>query len=61
MYQCSVCRFEVQLDDVLEGTITPAGHCVCIRCYHRETLTARSVPPWLRRQVEAAAGAGAGG
>lgn len=51
MHICAICRFLTVPDDVvLHG---PAGQCVCLRCYLRETDGLRPVPAPLRPQVEA--------
>lgn len=52
MFRCIICRFEAELDDV----IAPAsnGRCVCLRCFARETDTARSMSQELRRDVTSA-------
>lgn len=51
MKTCAICRFQTVPDDVqLQG---PAGRCVCLRCYLRETGDLRPMPAALRRQVEA--------
>lgn len=56
MWTCLICAFEVELDDVVVGSIV-SGRCVCVRCYARETATSKAVAPWLKRQVEQAAAA----
>ncbi len=47
---CIICRFETELDDVavMGGS---AERCVCLRCYGRETATARPMPKALRREL----------
>ena len=52
MYVCVICRFQVELDDVVAPTAT--GRCVCVACFARETGTARPMPKTLRREVVAA-------
>jgi hypothetical protein len=49
MYQCVICRFVVELDDA----VTPTGSwcCVCLRCYTRETATARLMTRELRHEL----------
>ena len=49
MKTCIICRFETELDDVaVEGH---GERCVCLRCFTRETDTARRMPKPLRREV----------
>jgi hypothetical protein len=52
MLTCTLCRFETDLDDVevRQGT----GHCVCLRCFARETGRGRPMPKALRRHIIAA-------
>ena len=52
MLTCVICRFETVLDDVIVGTTS--GRCVCLRCYCRETESARPMSKQLRRDLEAA-------
>ena len=52
-FTCTICRFEVVPDDVVIGTETRAGFCVCVRCYRRETVTDKPMPLALRRQLVA--------
>jgi hypothetical protein len=49
MLTCIICRFETELDDVevRQGT----AHCVCLRCFARETGSGRPMPKALRRQL----------
>ena len=47
---CIICRFETELDDVAVAGGS-AGRCVCLRCYSRETATARPMPKALRREI----------
>ena len=49
MPSCIVCHFATELDDVVVRTST--GRCLCLRCYGRETGSARALPPTLRRQL----------
>jgi hypothetical protein len=49
MSTCIICRFETELDDVVIGG--SAGRAVCLRCYARETGTARPMPKALRRDL----------
>jgi len=52
MYTCAICHFATELDDVV--ALTTPGHCICLRCYHRETESTLPMPKELRRQVIAA-------
>ena len=46
---CRICRFGAELDDiVLRGE---TGWCICLRCYGRETDSARAMPKPLRQQL----------
>ena len=49
MATCTICHFETELDDVVLGGRT--GRCVCLRCFDRETGSAR--PKALRRTLSA--------
>ena len=49
---CTLCHFAVPLDDVVVRHA--AGRCVCLRCYGRETGSAKPMPKALRRDVIAA-------
>ena len=51
MWTCAICRFETEMDDVVVATAT--GQCVCLRCYGRETGSARPMPKALRRELGA--------
>ena len=42
MHTCTICPFETELDDVVVAFA--AGGCVCLRCYGRETGSARPMP-----------------
>ena len=48
---CIICHFEADLDDSVVST--GSGRCICLRCYLRETGTARPMPKALRREVSA--------
>ena len=50
MNVCIICRFETELDDVV---LFGSSRCICLRCYMRETATARPFPARLRREVSA--------
>ncbi len=49
MATCTICRSETELDDVVLGGRT--GRCVCLRCFARETGTAKRMPKGLRGEV----------
>ncbi len=49
MYTCAICHFATELDDVV--ALTTTGHCICLRCFHRETESTLQMPKTLRRQV----------
>lgn len=48
MFRCTICRFDVELDDVA----IPGGAraCICVRCYRRETQTEVHMAPKQRRE-----------
>ncbi len=52
MVTCVLCGFSTELDDaaVLMGG---RPRCICLRCFARETGTARAMSPTLRREVDA--------
>lgn len=49
MATCTICHFETELDDVTLGGVS--GVCVCLRCFGRETGSARPMPKSLRREL----------
>ena len=51
MRTCKICRFETEMDDVV--LTRPGGHCICLRCYNRETGSTRTMPKPLRREISA--------
>ena len=51
MSLCIICRFETELDDVVVAAVT--GGCICLRCFGRETGSARPMPKALRQQLSA--------
>lgn len=52
MVTCRICHFATELDDVvLQGA---GAGSICLRCYARETGTARPMPRALRREVSIA-------
>jgi len=52
MFTCTICHFATELDDV----VTPIGatHCICLRCFGRETDSSLPMPKPLRRALIAA-------
>ncbi len=51
MFTCRICRFDAELDDVAVPGAGP--RCICVRCFARETGTAKRMPKGLRGQVVA--------
>jgi hypothetical protein len=49
MFTCHICRFDTELDDV--AISVQGDRCICLRCYARETQTAKPMSKILRRQV----------
>jgi hypothetical protein len=49
MYQCVICKFDVQLDDAVAPTA--GGHCVCVRCFARETESEHPMDKGLRQSI----------
>ncbi len=49
MPTCIFCRWETVLDAVV--LTSPAGNCICLRCYARETDSAKPLSRELRREV----------
>ena len=52
MWTCRICRFATDLDDVVIATAH--GTCICLRCFLRETGSARPLPQALRHDLVAA-------
>ena len=52
MKTCIICRFATELDDV--AVAGAAGHCICLRCFARETGTTRPMRKSLQRDIVAA-------
>lgn len=52
MQTCIICHFETELDDMVVGNT--GGHCICLRCFARETGSDRPMPKALRREISAA-------
>lgn len=55
MRTCTICHCETELDDVVAAR--PNGRCICLRCFDRETASARPMPKVLRRALTAVLGA----
>jgi hypothetical protein len=51
MWTCTICRFETELDDVV--VTMASGHCICLRCFVRETGGGNPMPKALRRELTA--------
>jgi hypothetical protein len=52
MQTCRICRFEIEMDDVV---LTQAdGRCICLACYGRATGSGLLMPKPLRRELSAA-------
>ncbi len=49
MSTCTICRFTAELDDI--AVSTAPGRCICLRCFGRETGSARPMPKALRREL----------
>jgi hypothetical protein len=52
MVTCLLCGFHVELDDAAVLLAT-RPRCICLRCFARETGSARLMPAALRREVAA--------
>jgi hypothetical protein len=51
MYTCSLCHFEMELDDAVLPR--PNGMCICLRCYAQTVGKELQMPKELRREVTA--------
>lgn len=49
MMTCALCKFATPMDDVVLAG--PAGRCVCLRCYTRETGTTRRMSSALEQRL----------
>ena len=49
MFICTICRLDMELDDVVLRR--PNGLGICLRCYARETESARPMPKELQREL----------
>jgi hypothetical protein len=51
LHVCIICRFPAELDDAVVPT--SAGRCICLRCYSRETGSAKVLNRRFRDQLNA--------
>jgi hypothetical protein len=51
MMTCMICHFDTVLDDIVLSRAD--GQCVCLRCFGRETGSARQMPKALLRELSA--------
>jgi hypothetical protein len=49
LHVCVICRFPAELDDAVVPT--DGGRCICLRCFARETETARPMDCKLREAI----------
>jgi len=49
MFTCLICHFDTELDDV--AVPGADGRCICLRCFARETGTAKRMPKSLRGEL----------
>lgn len=49
MYRCTICRWEVEFDDV--EIRTNSGACICLGCYGRMVGNERRMSKELRREL----------
>jgi hypothetical protein len=49
MRRCTICHFETELDDIVIAL--GEDRCICLRCFGRETETAKPMPKTLRREI----------
>ena len=49
MLTCTICRFGTELDDIVIGGAD--GRCICLRCFDRQTGSARRMSRELRRAL----------
>ena len=52
MHICCICRFETEMDDVMEPT--PGGMCICLTCWQQVTGKFLPMSRVLRQDVYAA-------
>jgi hypothetical protein len=52
MFTCHICQFDTEQDDV--AVPVQGDRCICLRCYARETHSAKPMSKILRRQVSSA-------
>ena len=53
MWTCRICLSPTEIDDAM--LTTASGWCICLRCYLRETQTARPMAASVRRDAQQAA------
>ncbi len=53
MWTCRICRTLTDRDDAMMPT--ESGWCICLRCYLRETQTAKPLAARVRRDARDAA------
>jgi hypothetical protein len=51
LHVCIICRFTAELDDAVIPTT--AGRCICLRCFSRETGSAKVLNRRLRDELNA--------
>jgi len=49
MYQCTICRWDIELDDVQIKAVH--GGCICIRCYARMVDDEKRMSKGLRKEL----------
>lgn len=49
MYNCTICHWDIELDDVQLRAIN--GGCICIRCYGRMVDDEKRMPKNLRKEL----------
>lgn len=49
MFECRICHFQFELDDV--AIKFASGRCVCLKCFERETGRESHLPKRLVRDV----------
>lgn len=49
LHVCIICRFPAELDDAIVPT--SAGRCICLRCFGRETGSAKTIDRTFREEL----------
>jgi hypothetical protein len=49
LHICIICRFPAELDDAVVPT--SAGRCICLRCFGRETGSAKIIDRRFREEL----------